>query len=82
MAKLIYSVLMSLDGYVADEKGNFDWAAPDEEVQAFVNEPERRIGTQLLGRRMHEVLLAWETMPTADEPQVINDYAEIWRQTG
>jgi len=81
MAKLIYSVLMSLDGYVADEKGNFDWAAPDEEVHAFVNDHERRIGTQLLGRRMYEVLVAWETMPTADEPQVIKDYAEIWRQT-
>jgi len=79
MAKLIYSALTSLDGYVADRDGNFDWAAPDEEVHAFVNDLERTVGTFLLGRRMYEVLVAWETMETADEPPVIQDYAEIWR---
>jgi dihydrofolate reductase len=79
MAKLIYSALTSLDGYVADEQGNFDWAEPDEEVHRFVNDLERPLGTHLYGRRMYEVLRAWETMDLADEPQVIQDYAEIWR---
>ena len=78
MANLIYSSIASLDGYVADEQGNFDWAAPDEEVHAFVNELERPVGTYLYGRRMYDVLVAWETMPTEDQPAVIRDYAEIW----
>jgi dihydrofolate reductase len=77
MAKLIYSAIASLDGYVADADGNFDWSAPDEEVHAFVNDLERSIGTYLYGRRMYEVLVAWETMDD-DEP-VMRDYAEIWR---
>jgi dihydrofolate reductase len=79
MAKLIYSAITSIDGYVADEDGNFDWAAPDEEVHAFVNDLERPIGTYLYGRRMYEVMVAWETMPLADQPPSIRDYAEIWR---
>jgi dihydrofolate reductase len=79
MAKLIYSSIASLDGYVADENGNFDWAAPDDELHAFVNELERPVGTYLYGRRMYDVLVAWETMPTEDQPAVIRDYAEIWR---
>ena len=79
MAKLIYAAISSLDGYVADRDGNFGWSAPDEEVHAFVNDLERGIGTHLYGRRMYEVLVAWETMDTADEPAVIQDYAEIWR---
>ena len=62
MARLIYLAIASLDGYVADEDGRFDWSAPDEEVHAFVNDLERPVGTQLLGRRMYEVLSAWETM--------------------
>jgi dihydrofolate reductase len=76
---LIYSAIASLDGYVADQHGSFSWAAPDEEVHAFVNDLERPIGTYLYGRQMYEVLVAWETMDTADEPAVIKDYAEIWR---
>ena len=79
MARLIYAALASLDGYVADADGNFEWAAPDEEVHAAVNDLGRSIGTLLLGRRMYEVLVAWETMDTADEPASIKDYAEIWR---
>jgi dihydrofolate reductase len=79
MAKLIYSAISSLDGYVADEGGNFDWAAPDEEVHTFVNDLERRVGTYLYGRRMYEVMVPWETMDTAEEPSFIGDYAEIWR---
>ena len=79
MAKLIYSAIASLDGYVADDDGNFDWAAPDEEVHAFCNELERPIGTHLFGRRMYEVMVAWETMNVADEPAVIRDFAAMWR---
>jgi dihydrofolate reductase len=79
MAKLIYSAITSLDGYVADRDGNFDWAAPDEEVHTFVNDLERPVGTYLYGRRMYEVMVAWETMPLADQPAFIRDFAEIWR---
>jgi dihydrofolate reductase len=79
MAKLIYSAMTSLDGYVADRDRNFDWAAPDEEVHAFVNDLERAVGTYLYGRRMYDVMVAWETMPLADQPAVIRDFAEIWR---
>lgn len=79
MAKLIYSTIASLDGYVADEDGNFDWAAPDEEVHAFVNELERPIGTYLYGRCMYETMVAWETMDLGDQPPVVRDFAEIWR---
>src|SRR5207253_3493066 len=80
MAKLIYSGITSLDGYVADEDGNFDWAAPDEEVHAFVNDLERPIGTYLYGRRMYEVMRFWETENAVeDQPPSMQDYAEIWR---
>jgi dihydrofolate reductase len=80
MAKLIYSAIPSLDGYIADEDGNFDWAAPDEAVHTFVNDLERPVGTYLYGRRMYEVMVAWETVPTgSDQPPVIQDYAQIWR---
>jgi dihydrofolate reductase len=80
MAKLIYSAITSLDGYVADEDGNFDWAAPDEEVHSFVNDLERPVGTYLYGRRMYEVMVFWETAHTlADQPPVVHDFAEIWQ---
>lgn len=80
MAKLIYSALTSLDGYVADETGNFDWAAPDEEVHTFVNNLMRPIGTHLYGRRMYDVLVAWESDDIlVGEPQVTHDFAAIWR---
>jgi dihydrofolate reductase len=78
MARLIYSAIASLDGYVADEQGNFDRLAPDEELHAFVNHLERTVGTHLYGRRMYEVMVAWETMETAGEPDVMRDFAEIW----
>jgi dihydrofolate reductase len=75
--RLIFSAIASLDGYVADAQGSFDWSMPDAEVHAFVNDRERHVGTMLLGRRMYEVLAVWETM---DEPEpVMRDYAEIWR---
>src|SRR5205085_11060081 len=79
MAKLIYSAITSLDGYVADENGDFDWAEPDEDVHAFVNKLQRSLGTYLLGRRMYEVLVAWETLDTADQPRVMQDFAALWR---
>ena len=80
MAKLIYSMIASLDGYVADANGNFDWAAPDEQVHGFVNDLERSIGTYLYGRRMYEVMTYWETAHTdADQPSVGSDYAAIWQ---
>jgi dihydrofolate reductase len=80
MARLIYSAIASLDGFVADRDGRFDWAAPDDDVHAFVNDLERPIGTYLYGRRMYEVMAAWETMPPAGEPGVMTDYAGIWRR--
>ena len=79
MAKLIYSTLASLDGYVADNDGKFGWAEPDEEVHAFVNDLARPVGTYLFGRGMYEVMLAWETLDPAGQPPAIQDYAEIWR---
>jgi dihydrofolate reductase len=80
MAKLLYSAITSLDGYVADEDGNFDWAAPDEEVHSFVNDLERPVGTYLYGRRIYETMVYWETAHTLpDEPRVVEDFAEIWR---
>jgi dihydrofolate reductase len=80
MAKLIYSAIASLDGYVADENGNFDWAAPDEEVHAFVNDLERSVGTYLYGRRIYEVMVVWETAHTwADPSPVTKDFTQIWQ---
>ena len=79
MARLIYSAIASLDGFVADEQGNFDWAMPSEEVHAFVNDLERPVGTYLYGRRMYETMAVWDTMPLEGEPDVMRDFAEIWR---
>lgn len=80
MAKLIYSTIASLDGYVADADGNFDWGAPDEEVHGFVNDLERGIGTYLYGRRMYEVMVAWETMDLQPAlSPVMADYTRIWQ---
>jgi dihydrofolate reductase len=72
VGKLIYSAIASLDGYIEDENGKFDWAAPDDEVHAFINELERPVGTYLYGRRMYETMVAWETVDS-------HPYAEIWR---
>jgi dihydrofolate reductase len=80
MAKLIYSAITSLDGYVADDAGTFNWSVPDDEVHAFVNDLERSVGTYLYGRRMYEVMVAWEDPDTfADQPPVIREYAELWQ---
>lgn len=79
MARLIYAPIGSLDGYVADEQGNFDWAAPDEELHSVVNDLERSAGTYLLGRRMYDVMRHWETADP--EPKVAREFAELWRNT-
>jgi dihydrofolate reductase len=78
MAALIYSAIMSLDGYIADEDGNFDWAEPDDEVHKFVNDLERPIGTYLYGRRMYETMVYWETAPAGQAP-VAQDFADLWQ---
>jgi dihydrofolate reductase len=77
VAQLIYTAITSLDGFVADEEGNFDWGEPSEEVHTFVNDLERPIGTHLYGRRLYDVMVAWETM--ADPHPIMQDYARIWR---
>jgi dihydrofolate reductase len=80
MAHLIYSAISSLDGYIEDRHGNFDWAMPDEEVHRFINNLERTAGTYLYGRRMYETMMVWETDPNlaADSP-LTQDFAEIWQ---
>ncbi|HLA62810.1 MAG TPA: dihydrofolate reductase family protein [Rhodothermales bacterium] len=80
MARLIYSMLTSLDGYTEDAEGKFGWAAPDEEVHAYANELALPVGTYLYGRRMYETMVYWETAPdTPDEPPVFRDWARQWR---
>ena len=76
---LSYTGITSLDGYINDAAGHFDWSAPDAEVHQFVNDLERDVGTYLLGRRMYEVMSVWDTMPPDPDEPVINDYAAIWR---
>jgi dihydrofolate reductase len=80
VAKLVYSAIMSLDGYTADESGNFDWAAPEPEVFACINDLERDYGTHLYGRRMYETMVYWETFDASDDqPPLLRDFAVIWR---
>ncbi len=80
MGKLIYVAITSLDGFLEDEDGRFDWAAPDEEVHAFVNDVQRPIGTYFYGRRMYETMVFWETAATGDDQSaVFRDFTDIWR---
>ena len=80
MAKLMYSGITSLDGYIADADGNFDWSVPDEEVHTFINDLERPVGSYLYGRRMYEVMVDWETAHTlADQRSVMQDFAQMWQ---
>ena len=76
---LIYSVIASLDLYTADAEGKFDWAEPDEEVFAFVNDQERGTGTYLYGRRMYETMLSWEALPLDGQSRLMAEFAGIWR---
>lgn len=80
MAELIYSMITSLDGYIADDSGGFSWAMPDEAMHTFLNELERPVDIYLYGRRMYEVMVAWETLGgDGDEPPFIREYGKIWR---
>jgi dihydrofolate reductase len=79
VGRLLYAAISSLDGYVADREGQFDWSAPDEQVHAAVNDLMRPVSTHLYGRRMYDVLVAWETMEVDEEPPAIQDYASLWR---
>ena len=79
MARLIYSTIQSLDGYIEDADGTFDWGEPDEEVHSFINDLLREVGTYLYGRRLYEVMVAWKDMSIDDEPPYIRDFAGIWR---
>jgi dihydrofolate reductase len=80
MARLIYTAISSLDGFIADNDGKFDWAEPDEEVHTFINDLERSAGIHLYGRRLYEVLVAWETIgDDRDQPPYILDFAGIWQ---
>src|SRR3954468_4928817 len=80
MALLRFSAIASVDGYIEDRSGAFDWAEPDEEVHAFVNDQERSVGTYLYGRRMWETMRWWGTdEATTDQPAVVEDYAAVWR---
>ena len=81
MAKLIYSAITSLDGYIEDKEGNFDWGAPDEEVFSFVNDMERPVGTYLYGRRMYETMVYWETAQAlADQLPCFREFTELWQE--
>jgi dihydrofolate reductase len=80
MAKLVYSVIASLDGCIEDKQGTFGWGAPDDEVFAFINDLERPVGTHLYGRRMYGTMVFWETQNSGgDQPAVTRDFGEIWR---
>jgi dihydrofolate reductase len=79
MGKLVYFITTSLDGFVADQNGNFDWAMPSEEVHAFVNDIVRNVGTFLFGSKMYQVMRAWESMPEDPTSQAVNDFASIWK---
>jgi dihydrofolate reductase len=82
MGRLVYAAITSLDGYTADISGDFSWSMPDAEVHAAVNDLEREVGTYLYGRRMYEVMSAWETMDVDEgEPPELRDYAQLWRAT-
>jgi dihydrofolate reductase len=79
MSKLIYIANVSLDGYIEDADGNFDWTTPDDEVFAFITDLVRLSGTYLYGRRMYETMAVWETLDVSADPGPMRDYAEIWR---
>jgi dihydrofolate reductase len=78
MGKLIYAITTSLDGFVADKSGNFDWAEPTEEVHAFVNSTAQSVGTYLLGRKMYEILKVWDSIKDTDSP-AMNQFGDMWR---
>ena len=80
MARLVYAGITSLDGYTVDADGSFEWAAPDDEVHAFVNDLERGVGTYLYGRRLYETMRVWQTVPEDEGPEVARDFGRLWRE--
>lgn len=80
MGRLVYTSIGSLDGFIADVDGEFDWSAPDEEVHAYLNERDRRVTAELYGRRLYDVMKVWETFGTgADASEVERQYGAQWR---
>ena len=79
MRRLFVTGITSLDGYINDDTGNFDWAEPSAEVHAFVNARERPIGTHLYGRRLYETMRYWETAGGPEDTAVEREWAELWR---
>jgi dihydrofolate reductase len=80
MGNLIYFAITSLDGYIEDDSGTFDWAVPDDEVHTFINNQMRSVSTYLYGRRMYETMAAWETVTSAPGlSPPMHEFAEIWR---
>jgi dihydrofolate reductase len=81
MCKLIYSMTVSLDGYISGPQGDFDWSAPDEELHRFHNDQVRELGGHLLGRRLYEVMSYWETAEERNPaaPQYALEFARIWK---
>jgi dihydrofolate reductase len=78
VARLVYAGITSLDGYTVDADGSFEWAAPDDEVHAFVNDLERGVGTYLYGRRLYETMRVWQTVPEDEGPEVARDFGRLW----
>jgi len=79
MGRLIYSMLTTLDGYVADAHGDFDWGMPDPELHRYLEELTRPVHTYLYGRRMYETMVFWETAGTPDQPAFVAEFARTWR---
>jgi dihydrofolate reductase len=80
MSKLIYIANVSLDGYIEDAHGNFDWTTPDDEVFAFITDLVRSAGTYLYGRRMYETMAVWETDPAvAAQSELRGEFARVWQ---
>ncbi len=82
MARLIYAVNMSLDGYATDADGSLDWGVPSEEVHQFWNDVDAQIVTHLYGRRLYETMRVWQSFPDDDSvPAVMRDYGRVWRNS-
>jgi dihydrofolate reductase len=81
MVDLVYAISASLDGYISDQNGDFDWTEPSEEAHAFFNDLQRSVGTFLCGRRMYETMRVWDTLLLDDLPEIQREFAEAWRAT-
>jgi dihydrofolate reductase len=81
LVDLVYATSASLDGYISDENGNFDWTHPSEDAHAFFNDLQRSVGTFLCGRRMYETMRVWDTFLLDDLSEIQREFAEAWRAT-